>query len=162
MLVRFPSGWHQSRWSSFPLPTATSRRSPSWPTGSASAICGSSLTVGANECRQRSATRNFRRCRIWRWSATKSWRQELSIFAAEKAVTRLRLVSRISFDSLKTSRGYPSERPFVAIDRVVYSRVPREAVPSSHLQAGAEEVKGTKIASRLSFFVHEGGLIHGI
>jgi hypothetical protein len=45
---------------------------------------------------------------------------------------------------------------------VVYSRVPSEAVPSFHLQAGAEEVRGTKIASRLSFFVFEGGLIHGI
>src|SRR5439155_17021891 len=35
---------------------------------------------------------------------------------------------------------------------LLYSRVPREAVPNSHLQAGAEEVKGTKIASGLSFF----------
>jgi len=74
----------------------------------------------------------------------------------------LRLVSRISFDSSKTSPGCPSERQFVAIDRVVYSRVPREAVPSSHLEARAEEVKGTKVASGLSFFVYEGGLIHGI
>src|SRR5207244_12819074 len=109
-----------------------------------------------------SATRMCRMCLTWRWLARKSWRQELSICAVEKAVTRLRLVSRISVNTSKTSPGYPSERQFVAIDRVVYSRVPRGAVPSSHLQAGAEEVKGTKIASRLSFFVHEGGLIHGI
>jgi len=40
---------------------------------------------------------------------------------------------------------------FAAFEGVVYSRVPREAVPDSHLQAGAEEVIGTKIASRLSF-----------
>jgi hypothetical protein len=38
-------------------------------------------------------------------------------------------------------------------EAVVYSRLPREAVPSSHLQADAEEVTGTKIASGLSFFI---------
>jgi len=50
----------------------------------------------------------------------------------------------------------------VSVGSVVYSRVPREAVPDSHLQAGAEEVTGTKIALRLSFLFFEGGLIHGI
>jgi hypothetical protein len=34
---------------------------------------------------------------------------------------------------------------------VVYSRVPSEAVPSFHLQAAAEEVQGTKIASGYLF-----------
>jgi hypothetical protein len=47
------------------------------------------------------------------------------------------------------------------VDDVVYSRVPREAVRLSP-PGRAKEVKGTKIALRLSFFVFEGGLIHGI
>jgi hypothetical protein len=50
---------------------------------------------------------------------------------------------------------------FVVGNDVVYSRVPREAVRLSP-PGRAKEVKGTKIALRLSFFVFEGGLIHGI
>jgi hypothetical protein len=53
-------------------------------------------------------------------------------------------------------------RKFASQNLVVYSRVPREAVPGSHLKARAEEVPGRKIAFRAIFFVFEGGLIHGI
>jgi len=88
----------------------------------------------------------------WLWSATKSSRRAPSISDGERAATRSRSGRTSSW------RGSSAKRSFRWSD--ILARAKR-GCPNSHLQAGAEEVKRTKIASGL-FFIFEGGLIHGI